>query len=80
MNLRQRIILTVVSYPFVIYAISFILVCLDPYWYDNSPYPEYIPLSDRWSWALVISFFYTIYCFPLLVGVVAGIRYLANRK
>jgi cytochrome b561 len=80
MNLRQRIILTIVAYPVIVYTIAYISVCLNPYWYDNSPRPEYIPPADRWGWALLISFFFVIYGFPLLVAVIGLMIYLSQRK
>jgi hypothetical protein len=67
MNLRQRIILTVVTYPFIIYAIAYLSVWFSPYWYDNSPIPQYIPWSERWEWALLVSCLYLIWGFPLLL-------------
>jgi hypothetical protein len=80
MNLPQQIILIVVSYPFIIYAIAFITICIEPYWYDNSPRPEYIPLADRWGWALLVSFFFAIYGFPLLVAAIGVTIYLSKRQ
>ena len=80
MKLRQQIILTVVTYPFILYAISFIAVCFNPYWYDNSPRPEYIPLADRWGWAFLMSFFCVLYSFPLLMAVIGVTIYLAKRQ
>ena len=56
MNLRQRIILIVIAYPILICAIAYIAVCLSPYWYDNSTRPEYIPMSDRFGWAVGLTF------------------------
>jgi hypothetical protein len=58
MNLRQRIILIVVAYPVIICAFFFVAVCLSPYWYDNSTKPEYIPMSDRFGWAVGLSFLF----------------------
>lgn len=71
MNLRQRIILIVVSYPFIVYAIAYISVCIDPYWYDNSPRPEYIPWEERWVWALLVWLFYIFWGSPLLLAIIA---------
>ncbi|MGL5065761.1 MAG: hypothetical protein ACRC62_37810 [Microcoleus sp.] len=79
MNLRQRIIYIVVSYPFIVYAIAYIAVCLDPYWYDPYPLREYIPQSDRWAWALVLSWFYIFWGLPLLLAVIALMFYLSRR-
>jgi hypothetical protein len=80
MKLRQRIILTVVAYLVIVYAIAFVGVCLNPYWYDNSPRPEYIPLAERWVWALWFWFYFVIYGFPLLMAVIGATIYLDKRK
>jgi hypothetical protein len=80
MSLRQRIILTVVTYPVIVYTIAYISVCLNPYWYDNSPRPEYIPLAERWGWALLVSCYYVLYGFPLLMAVIGVTIYLSRRK
>lgn len=53
MRLRHQIIYVLIAYPFGVFAVDYILVCQDPYWYDNSPRAEYIPLADRWQFALL---------------------------
>ena len=80
MNLRQQIILTVAAYPPLIYALAYVQVCLKPYWYDNKPYPEYIPQSERWGFALLISFYWIFMGLPLLFGAIVLISYLHNRQ
>jgi hypothetical protein len=67
MNLYQRIILTIVSYSVIIYAIAYIEVWTNPYWYDNSPRLEYIPVSEWWIWALWGCLAYFIWGLPLLL-------------
>ena len=80
MSLRQRIILTVIAYPFIVYAVAFLAVCLNPYWYDNSPNPEYIELSDRWGWALMLSVFYWGWELLFLFAAIGITIYLSKRK
>jgi hypothetical protein len=80
MNLRQRIILIVALYPVIVYAIAYLALCLDPYWYDNSPRPEYIPWSERWLWVLWPSFLYTVAGLSMLFAIIALISYLDKRK
>jgi hypothetical protein len=79
MNLRQRIILIVVSYPFIVYAIGYITVCISPYWYDNS-IQEYIPWEQRWEWALLVSLFYVFWGCPLLLAIIGLTVYLSRRS
>lgn len=80
MTLRQRIILIVVSYPLFVYAIAYIAVWIDPYWYDNSPRPEYIPWEERWIWALFVSLFYGFWGFPILLATIALTVHLFRRS
>jgi hypothetical protein len=80
MNLRQRIIWIVITYPFVIYAIACVSVWLSPYWYDNSPNAEYIPISERWLVALLISLAYFVWGIPLLFVGISIVIYLFNRR
>jgi hypothetical protein len=80
MNLRQRISLIAVSYPFITYAIAYLEISMNPYWNDNSPHLEYIEPADRWGWALVISYFYGIYGFPVLIAVIGIQAYLSKRQ
>lgn len=80
MNLRQRITLIVVSYPLIVYAIAYIEVCINPYWYDNSPTLEYIAWPDRWAWALVLSWFYVFWGLPLLLAAIGLTVYLSRRS
>jgi hypothetical protein len=70
MSLTRKVILSVFAYLLLAYLIAFVLVCIDPYWYDSSPRPEYIPWSDRWGWALVF-WWYKIVPFGLPLVVVA---------
>jgi hypothetical protein len=81
MNLRQRIILIVIAYPVIICAIAFIAVCLSPYWYDNSIKPEYIPMSDRFGWAvgLCFLFYFSGWGVLLTLATIAIAIYLFNR-
>jgi hypothetical protein len=80
MNLRDRIILTVAAYPLLVYAVAYGMVWISPYWYDGKPDLEYIPVSERWSFALIIWWFLMFYGLPLLFGVIALISYLYKRK
>jgi len=80
MNLRQRITLIVVSYPLIVYAIAYITVCISPYWYDNSPIPEYIPWEDRWGTALLVSWFYVFWGLPLLLAIICLTVHLSRRS
>jgi hypothetical protein len=80
MNLRQRIILILALYPVVVYAIAYLSLCLNPYWYDNSPRPLYIPWSERWLWVLWPSFLYILVGLPLLFATIALILYIDRRK
>jgi hypothetical protein len=80
MNLRQRIILTAFAYPLIVYAIAFLVVCLHPYWYDDSPNPEYLDLSDRWGWALALSLFYSGWGLPFLFAAIGIMMYLSKPK
>ncbi len=81
MNLRQRIILIVIGYPVVIYALWFIEVCINPYWYDNSTIPEYIPMSDRFGWALGLSllFYFSGWGVLLTLATITIAFYLSKR-
>lgn len=80
MTLRQRITLILVSYPLIVYAIAYIAVCLDPYWYDPYPIREYIPWPARWAWALVLSWFYIFWGLPLLLAAIGLTVYLSRRS
>lgn len=57
-----------------IYLVVYLLVFLDPYWYDNGS-QEFIPVGDRWKWAL-------LYCsfLELLAGPVLFIGFLFLKK
>jgi hypothetical protein len=87
-NLRQRIIWIVITYPFVIYAIAYVSAWLNPYWDDNSPIAEYIPrserwvvpISERWVLALLISLPYFVWGIPLLFMGISIVIYLFNRR
>lgn len=79
MNLRQRIILIVVSYAFIVYVFSYVVVCIDPYWYDNTV-QEYIPWEQRWGWAFFLWFPYVFWGSPLLLAIIALTVYLSRRS
>lgn len=79
MNLRQRITLIVVSYAFIVYVFSYVVVCIDPYWYDNTV-QEYIPWEQRWGWAFFLWFFYIAWGSPLLLAIIAFAVYLSRRS
>ena len=79
MNLRQRIILIVVSYAFIVYVFSYVVVCIDPYWYDNTV-QEYIPWEQRWGWAFFLWFPYVFWGSPLLLAIIALTVYLFRRS
>ena len=80
MNLRNRIILTVAAYSLLVYALAYGIVWNSPYWYDGKPDLEYIPVSERWSFALVLWWFLQSRCLLLLFGVIGLILYLDKRK
>ncbi|WP_373538532.1 hypothetical protein [Chamaesiphon sp.] len=71
MTLRQQIIVATISYAVIIYAISYLEVWMNPYWYDNSPNLEYIPVSERWVWALWGYLAYFGLGLPLLLATIA---------
>jgi hypothetical protein len=81
MNLRQQIILIVIAYPVIIYALLFVEVCLNPYWYDNSTKPEYIAMSDRFGWAvgLTLLFYFSGWGVLLTLATIAIAFYLSKR-
>jgi hypothetical protein len=79
MNLQKQIILLVAAYTFVVYVFSYVLVCLDPYWYDNGV-QSYIDWSERWGWAALIGLYYLFLGLPILFAVIALIYYLYKRK
>lgn len=80
MNLRSRIIVTVAAYPLLVYALAYGMVWISPYWYDGKPDLEYIPVSQRWSFALIVCGFLMFWGLPLLFGVIALISYLYKRR
>ncbi|WP_373543629.1 hypothetical protein [Chamaesiphon sp.] len=49
------------------------------YWYDNSPTPEYIPVSERWVWALWGYLAYFSWGLPLLLVAIAVIIHRAKQ-
>ncbi|MGL5065762.1 MAG: hypothetical protein ACRC62_37815 [Microcoleus sp.] len=54
MNFRQQILLSIIAYPFILYAVACVSVWIDPYWYDDRTFRRiYIPRSERWLWAFV---------------------------
>lgn len=81
MNLRQRIILIVIAYPVIICALFFVAVCLSPYWYDNT-ITEYIPMSDRFGWAVGLSllFYFSGWGVLLTLATIAIAVYLSKRN
>lgn len=55
MNFRQQIILSIVAYPFILYAVAFVSVWINPYRYDDRTSRRvYIPCAERWTWAMVV--------------------------
>ena len=63
-----RLCLLSLAYLFVSYAAGFIAVSFHPYWIDNEV-EEFIPLSERWSWAFLDATFYEgVLCPLLLIG------------
>ena len=55
MNLYQQIILSIVAYPFILYAVAYIAVWINPYRYDDrTSRRKYIPSAERWMWAMVV--------------------------
>ena len=80
MNLRNQIIVTFTVYPLVVYALAYGMVWISPYWNDGKPDLEYIPVSERWSFALIVWWFLQSWCLPLLFGAIALILYLDKRK
>lgn len=55
MNFRQQIILSIVAYPFILYAVAFVSVWINPYRYDDrTSRREYIPSAERWRWAMAV--------------------------
>ena len=47
MHVRRQIRNVIICYQLVVYAIAYVSVCVDPYWYDDSPKGEYIPWPER---------------------------------
>jgi hypothetical protein len=78
MNLAQRIILTVVVYGIVVYAIAWVQVAIDPRWYDNGVM-ENLPASEWAAFALVMALIYFTYGLPLLGIAIAIVIYQFKR-
>jgi hypothetical protein len=78
-NFNKRIILLIISYSFIVYAIAFIAVCLNPYWDDNTVL-EYIPWEERWSWALLLCILLAPYWLLLLFTIIAIIYFYERFK
>lgn len=55
MNFRQKIILSIVAYPFILYAVAFVSIWKNPYRYDDrTSRRKYIPAAERWMWAMAV--------------------------
>ncbi len=55
MNFRHQIILSIVAYPFILYAVAFVSVWINPYRYDDrTSRRKYIPSAERWTWAMAV--------------------------
>lgn len=66
--------LLLLAYLLLCYVAGFIGVCFNPYWIDNEM-KEFIPLSERWSWAFPgATLFEIIFC-PLLILGCSFLRY-----
>jgi hypothetical protein len=48
-----------------LFALAFVHICTDPYWYDNGA-QEFIPLEERWVWALFELAFIELIAGPIL--------------
>ena len=46
----RNAVVTLLKFHLAIYAASFLLECVHPYWEDNGV-RAFIPLGDRWRWA-----------------------------
>ena len=53
--LHRQIILSIVAYPFILYAVAFVSVWINPYRYDDRTLRRvYIPFAERWMWAMPV--------------------------
>ncbi len=50
-QLAREAVFVLLKFHLAVYAASFLLECVHPYWEDNGV-REFIPLGDRWRWAL----------------------------
>lgn len=61
-----QLCLLVLVYLLLCYFAGFIGICFNPYWIDNEM-KEFIPLSERWSWAFPGATVFEIIMCPLLI-------------
>ena len=61
-----RLCLLSLAYLLLSYVSGFVAVCFHPYWIDNQV-EEFIPLSERWSWAFMDAAVFEVLLCPLLI-------------
>jgi hypothetical protein len=57
----------------IVYALAVAVECVNPYWIDNGA-KEFIPLADRWLWAIVTGGSVELVCLPLWIGYLVWAR------
>ena len=60
-----RLCLLSLAYLLLSYVSGFVAVCYHPYWIDNEV-EEFLPLSERWSWATLDATVFEVVLCPLL--------------
>jgi hypothetical protein len=74
-----RLCLLALAYLFFSYVSGFVAVCFHPYWIDNEV-GEFIPWSERWSWAFLGATAFEVVLCPLLLLGYSILRSRHNRN